>query len=344
MPSSIPKRVSQTLCTAVHVWRVAIPATALSILGLPSAALAAGTPAGTVIDTTAQAEFDIGGERQSADSNPVTIIVDEIIDAAVVALTSQVLVSAGDTGQALLFRLTNTGNGNESFRLTVDSALMGDDYNPIAATPGIFFDSDESGDLTVGDVAYSSGVNEPMLEADDSVTFLVVNDIPSGLTNGQVGRSQLRAASTTGTGVRGTVLVGAGDAGVNAIIGSSGGIGVSSGDYFVNGVLLSVVKSVAVTDPDGGTSPMPGATLTYNIDVDVVGNGVAEGSVFSDPLPADTTYVPSSLELNGAPLSDLADGDAGELSTAGGNEIIVRLGDLDQAAGTQTVRFQVTIN
>ena len=344
MPISIPTRALWTLCSAEHVQRVAIPTAVILMIGLPSAASAVGTPAGTLIDTTAQAEFDIGGIRRSADSNPVTIIVDEIIDAAMVALTSQVLVSAGDTDQALLFRLTNTGNGNESFRLTVDSAVMGDDFDPVAATPGIFFDSDGSGDLTVGDVAYAAGVNEPMLAADDSVTFLVVNDIPAGVTNGLVGRSQLRAASTTGTGVRGTVLAGAGDAGVNALIGSSGGVGVSSGEYFVGGVLLSVVKSVAVTDPDGGTSPMPGATLTYSIDVDVVGNGVAEGSVFSDPLPADTTYVPSSLELNGAPLSDLPDGDAGEFSIAGGNEIVVRLGDLDQAAGTQTVRFQVTIN
>ena len=344
MPISIPRRASWTLCSGTNVRRLAISTTALSLTGLPSAAFAVGTPAGTVIDTTAQAEFDIGGVRQSADSNPVAIIVDEIIDAALVALTSQVLVSAGDTGQALLFRLTNTGNGNESFRLTVDSAVMGDDYNPVAATPGIFFDSDESGDLTVGDVAYAVGVNEPALAADESVTLLVLNDIPADATNGQIGRSQLRAASTTGTGIRGTVIADAGDAGVNALIGSSGGIGVSSGDYFVDGVLLSVVKSVAVTDPDGGTSPMPGATLTYSIDVDVVGNGVAESSTFSDPLPADTTYVPSSLELNGTPLSDLADGDAGEYSTAGGNEIVVRLGDLDQATGTQTVRFQVTIN
>ena len=89
---------------------------------------------------------------------------------------------------------------------------------------------------------------------------------------------------------------------------------------------------------------MPGATLTYSIDVNVVSPGTAEGSVFSDPLPVDTTYVTASLELNGAPLTDVADGDAGEFLTVGGDEIVVRLGDLDQAAGTQTVRFQVTIN
>ncbi len=344
MPSSITKRASWTSTPGIVVRHVAISTTALSLIGLSSVAVAAGTPAGTVIDSAAQADFDINGERRSTTSNPVTITVDEIIDAAVVALTSQVLVTAGDTDQALLFRLTNTGNGNEAFRLDVDNAMLGDEYDPVAATPNVYFDSDDSGDLTIGDVPYAVGVNDPLLAADEGVTILVLNDIPSGPINGQRGLSQLRAAAMTGTGVRGTVLPGAGDAGVNALIGSSGGIGVSSGEYLVGGILLSVVKSVSVADPAGGTSPMPGATLTYSIDVDVVSSGTAEASVFSDPLPADTTYVPSSLELNGIPLTDLADGDAGEFSNAGGDEIVVRLGDLDQAAGTQTVRFQVTIN
>ncbi len=338
------QRASCTPPASIIVRRVAISTIALSIFGLPLAASAAGTPAGTVIDSAAQADFDINGVRSSTTSNPVSITVDEIIDAAVVALTSQLLVSPGDAGQSLLFRLTNTGNGTESFQLDIDNTLLGDDYDPIAATPNVYFDSDDSGDLTIGDVAYAPGVNEPVLAADASISILVLNDIPPAQTNGERGLSQLRAAAMTGTGIRGTVLPGQGDAGVNALIGSSGGIGVASGEYLVGGVLLSVVKSVSVADPDGGTSPMPGATLTYSIDVDVISTGTAEGSVFSDPLPADTTYVPASLELNGTPLTDLPDGDAGEFLSAAGDEIVVRLGDLDQADGTQTVRFQVTIN
>ncbi|MEM9403962.1 MAG: hypothetical protein AAGA44_15940 [Pseudomonadota bacterium] len=308
------------------------------------AASAAGTPAGTVIDSAAQADFDINGVRRSTTSNPVSITVDEIIDAAVVALTSQVLVEPGEDDQALLFRLTNTGNGSETYQLDIDNTLLGDDYDPVSSTPNVYFDSDDSGDLTIGDLAYAPGVNEPNLAADESVSILVLNDIPSTRVNGERGLSQLRAASMTGTGLRGTVLLGQGDGGVNALIGSSGGIGVASGEYLVGGVLLSVVKTVSVADPDGGNSPMPGATLTYSIDVDVLSPGTAERSVFSDPLPVDTTYVPASLELNGLPLTDIVDGDAGEILTAGGDEIVVRLGDLVQADGTQTVRFQVTIN
>ncbi len=344
MPSSITKRASCTSSASSIVRRVAISTTALSTLGLPFAAFAAGTPAGTVIDSAAQADFDINGVRLSTTSNPAGITVDEIIDATVVALTAQVPVSPGDSGRALLFRLTNTGNGTESFRLDIDNTLLGDDYDPVAATPNVYFDTDDSGDLSVGDIAYAPGVNEPALASEQGVTILVLNDIPAVQVTGDRGLSQLRAASMTGTGTRGTVFPGAGDGGVNALIGSSGGIGVASGEYLVGGVLLSVVKAVSVADPDGGTSPMPGATLTYSIDVNVVSSGTAEGSVFSDPLPADTTYVPSSLELNGAPLTDVADGDAGEFLSVGGDEIVVRLGDLDQAAGTQTVRFQVTIN
>ncbi len=344
MRSSIIKRASCTSSASNIVRRVAISTAALATLGLPSAAFAAGTPAGTVVNSSAQADFDINGVRRSATSNPVGVTVAEIIDATVVALTAQVPVAAGDNGRALLFRLTNVGNGTEAFQLDIDNTLLGDNFDPVASTPNVYFDSDDSGDLSIGDVAYAPGVNEPALASDQGVTLLVLNDIPAARVNGDRGLSQLRASALTGTGVLGTVIPGAGDGGVDAVIGSSGGIGVASGEYLVGGVLLSVIKSVSVSDPNGGTSPMPGAILTYSIDVDVVSQGTAEGSVFSDPLPVDTTYVAASLELNGAPLTDVADGDAGEFLTVGGDEIVVRLGDLDQAAGTQTVRFQVTIN
>ena len=66
--------------------------------------------------------------------------------------------------------------------------------------------------------------------------------------------------------------------------------------------------------------------------------------MLSDPIPAGTTYVPNSITLNAAALSDAIDADAGELDTSVTATVVVRLGDLTQADGVQTVEFQVTID
>ena len=49
------------------------------------------------------------------------------------------------------------------------------------------------------------------------------------------------------------------------------------------------------------------------------------------------------MRLNGAPLTDSADGDAGSLALSPAR-VVVNLGDLTAAAGPQTVDFRVTIN
>ena len=94
----------------------------------------------------------------------------------------------------------------------------------------------------------------------------------------------------------------------------------------------------------GAYSPTVGATLTYTITVEVQNAGVATGSVFSDPIPQYTTFVADSISLNGGNLTDAADLDAGELDTSGTPSVVVRLGDLTQADGVQTVEFQVIID
>jgi hypothetical protein len=66
--------------------------------------------------------------------------------------------------------------------------------------------------------------------------------------------------------------------------------------------------------------------------------------VFTDRIPANTTYVPGSLKLNTAALSDTADGDAGEYATAPDARVSVALGALSQASGNQTIEFAVLIN
>lgn len=309
-----------------------------------SPAGAVGTAVGTVIENTAVVSYDLAGTPLTLQSNTTTIAVAERINVSVTLQSPQTLVAPGETGSALLFTVTNTGNGTETFQLSIDSLIAGDDFDPTPAVPGIYFDTDGSGDFNAGDQSYTPGTNDPDLLADESINVFLVNDIPTGLTNGQTGRSELTATSATGTGAPGTVYAGQGDGGVNAVIGSTGGEALDTGEYLVSDVLVSIVKSQLVSDLFGGTEPIPGATLTYTIVVNVINAGTASASIVRDDIPTFSTFVPNSITLNGGAISDATDADAGELDISGSPAVVVRLGDLTQASGPQEVVFQVVID
>ena len=300
---------------------------------------------GTLIENTAVVDFVQGGAPQQVISNTVAFVVAERIDVVVTLQSGQVVVSPNGNDQALLFTVTNTGNGSEAFGLAVNSVVAGDDFDPDPSVPdSIFFDSDGSGDFNAGDVAYDPGVNDPVLTADESVDVLVLNDIPGTVANGDTGRSELAATAVTGSGAPGTVYAGQGDGGVDAVIGTTGATATVFGEYLVDDVAINVVKSQVVTDPNGGSEPIVGATITYTITVEVVSGGTATAAVINDPIPTWSTYAPDSITLNGTALTDATDGDAGEYDASASPAVVVRLGDLTQADGLQTVVFQVTID
>ena len=109
-------------------------------------------------------------------------------------------------------------------------------------------------------------------------------------------------------------------------------------------VTVSVVKAQNVVDLSGGAEALPGATITYTITVEVTNSATATASVVNDPIPTFTTFAPGSITLNGAAITDAADADAGEYDISGAPMIVVRLGDLTQGDGIQTVVFEVTVD
>jgi uncharacterized repeat protein (TIGR01451 family) len=311
---------------------------------LAGAAYAIGTPAGTSVANQAQVSYTLSGVPQSATSNVAAFLVGEILDLNVTLVSATVPVAAGDVNRTLLFTLTNTGNGDETFPLALDNLVSGDDFDPIAAATAIYFDSDASNDLSLPDVAYAPGSNDPSLAPDAAVAVLLVNDIPVGLADGLVGRSRLRASAATGTGAPGMRFAGQGAGGTVAVVGANGGQADANGEYRVSEAQVTLTKSATVVDPGGGTSPAPGASITYQIVVNVGGSAVATGFTFVDAIPAGTSFTAGSLRLNGVPLTDAADADAGEFQGGATPSVRVALGDLAQAAGPQTVAFTVTIN
>ena len=332
------------LCASAGAWvRCGLALAALCIA--TPVALAAGVPAGTQIENTATVSYELSGSTVSIDTNTATLTVAERIDVVVTRQSPQVLVQPGESNRAILFRVTNNGNGAESFSLTINSNLAGNDFNPVPAAAAIVFDTDGSGDLNTGDVPYQPGVNDPVLAADASVDVFLVNDIPTGPVNGDIGRTELTATSLTGSGAPGTNLPGQGDGGSDAVIGTSGGTAAENGEYVVADVQISIVKAQQVADQFGGTEPVPGAIVTYTVTIEVTSAGIASNAFIRDPVPVYTSYNAESILLNGNPLSDAADGDDGELDTSGTTPtIVVRLGDLEIGDGPQVVEFQVTIN
>ncbi len=330
------------LAASARAW---IAATTCALALYAGTASAAGVPAGTVIENTATVRFEVAGTPITLDTTTAAITVAERIDFVVTGQSPQLVVQPGETNRSLLFRVTNVGNGSETLELSVDSSgIQGSDFDPLPASTPVFFDSDGSGDLSGGDTAYQPGINDPVLAADESVDILVVNDIPNNVANGDIGLTELIAASTNGTGVPGSSLPGQGDGGSDAVFGVSGGSASATGEYRVSDIEITMVKSQVVEDPDGGDEPVPGATITYTITVAVTSAGAASVATVRDPIPQYTSYNPGTMLLNGVSLTDESDADAGEIEAGGAGTVVVRLGSLTQADGVQTVEFSVTID
>ncbi|MCD5314794.1 Ig-like domain-containing protein [Kineosporia babensis] len=86
---------------------------------------------------------------------------------------------------------------------------------------------------------------------------------------------------------------------------------------------LDVTRSAAVTDTVADGRNRPGDRITYSVDVVNNGDSDAANIVLSEQIPAGTTYVPNSLRIDGALVSDTADANAGEVS---GTTVTARLG------------------
>ncbi len=315
----------------------------LAALSLAPAAHAVGALAGAQIQNTAQVNYIVGGSPATTNSNTVSLTVNEILDVVATLQSGDVPVAPGATNQVVVMRVTNTGNGSETFRLVLNSVLPGDDFDPTPSSPAIYFDSDGNGVVSAGDTPYVAGTNDPTLAPDAFVRLLVLNNIGAALANGARGFTRLTAESLTGIGNPGTVFNGQGTGGTDAVVGTTGADSFAVGTYLVSDISVTANKTAVVTDTFGGSRPLPGATIAYQIIVTATGSGTATSSVFSDAIPANTTYVPASLRLNGNAMTDAADADAGQFLTTPAR-VSVNLGNLTQAAGPQTIRFSVLIN
>ncbi|HKB35942.1 MAG TPA: hypothetical protein VKD72_05780, partial [Gemmataceae bacterium] len=136
----------------------------------------------------------------------------------------------------------------------------------------------------------------------------------------------------------------------------------TSGDGYFPGVFTTaidlfspnLVATKTVADLTGGNS-LPGDTLEYTVNVTNTGQDGAGNVILTDPIPANTTYVPGSLRIlsgaNTGIMTDAAGDDQGTFDAAH-NQVIFDLGAgaTATAGGTlgigasTSIRFRVQVN
>jgi uncharacterized repeat protein (TIGR01451 family) len=295
-------------------------------------AFASGTPANTAISNTATLTYDVNGVAQANITSPAaTFVVDNKIDLVVIETSiSPTLVTPGQLRAVTTFTVTNSGNAGQDYALTGGN---------VVGTPTVFGFADNFNALacntiveTNGTAGYQAGADTATfideLAPDASKDVYIVCDIPAGQLSNDQAVTELtavtRAGGTAGLGVTLTQTVGVDTpAAVDVVFADSAALANGSGTlpaqiardatgfardaYRVAAVTANVTKtatcSPAAALPNTCSEAKTGTVITYQIEVDVTGSGIATALIITDPLPSDVTYVPASLNVTPAPVS-----------------------------------------
>lgn len=300
--------------------------------------IAYAVPANTLIQNMVTVDYQVDGYTFTEDSNIASFYVDEIILFTLIANNAAGLLAASPQFKAAVsYTLTNQGNGTETFTLS-ESQSLADDFNSVNTK--IYLDINNNNIYDDGvDVLYSVGSNDPTLLAGTSANFFIVSDIPGGLAASEEADISLIATSKTGAGPSGTIYPGAGDGGVDAVMGPQGGFVSAENKLIVTSALSQLTKTQTIVDPFGTSNAVKDAIITYALQLEITGSGTLTNIVIKDVIPAGTTYQVGSIELNGALLTDAVDGDAGRFD---GSDVQVDLPSV-AAPSTQLVKFSVKV-
>lgn len=322
------------------IWRVLI-ASALACFCLP---VSAATLVGTQVDNDFTTHYFSGAVEMEDTSETDSFVVQELTDVSVAYLGDQPQPVSSPSQQTLLaYEVSHLGNGDEQYLFEFEN-LADDAFD--ALTPVIYIDDgDEIFDPNV-DVVYDANT-PPAFTAEQIRYVFVTVAIPSGQSVGDIANTRLTATAVSlgdQAGQPGALVAGGGDGGTDLVAGANGGVGVSELALEVtNTAALLLSKSLADTqDPNGGNRPLPGAVLTYEIEVTYTGEGELTNVVINDVIPNNTDFVVGSLKLDNIAQSDAEDTDAGHFDEFN-NLVVFALGDVVAPSANQVISFQVTI-
>jgi uncharacterized repeat protein (TIGR01451 family) len=276
----------------------------LAVLWTVTDLRAQATPAGTQIPNAAQVTWqDLNGQAYSAGSNTVVLTVGQVGGVDV----EPPRASVTDPGTTVLFAhtLQNIGNGTDSFTVAGRSKA--------GWTVRVYLDANGNGLLDGGETIVSTPI--PLL-AGASANLLLAVDAP-GLAS-----------------VRGTVdtlrLVGTSK--FNPAVTDS-----VADQLQIRSVGIVVALDKSVDRPSATT----GDILTYSIAYRATGPSSATNFRITDRIPVGTVYLPGTIRLNGAPLTDASGDDPGTFDSIN-NRVIVALATI-AGGDTGTVTFLVRV-
>ena len=260
---------------------------AVAMLLVPTGATAQQTAAGTSIGNQASATYtDSSSVSRTATSNVVTTIVQQV---ASLTLTANGAKTASP-GSAVFYphTLTNTGNGSDSFTLTLAPAQSG-----AFTLTGTHIYLDANGDGIPDNFTDLTGTNVTVTPgAANAFKFVITGTVPAGATAGQTNNFSVTATSVfdntkTAANTDTTTATANAVINVNKVMSSNSGAS-PSGPYTV--------------------------TLTYTNS----GNSTATTVNIGDALPAGMTYVAGSGRWSVTAATVLTDA-TGDVQPAAGS-------------------------
>ncbi|MGP1354515.1 MAG: hypothetical protein ACTS1Z_14450 [Parasphingopyxis sp.] len=305
----------------------------VSVSGVTLAALAVspayaeGTAAGSSITNTVTVNYEVGGVGQDAVTASDTFTVDRKINIVVAeegnATTS---VSPGQQNAVTTFLVTNSSNDIIDIRLAASqivggTAAHGGTDNFDVNNVEIYVDVNNDG-------VFDSAADSPVvtyldeMARDETRRVFVVADVPLGRATGDVADVTLTGTAREGndgvTGAEGAAITettGGDTASEDTVFadadGVFDGIAFDDDDYTVQAAALSALKGstiLGVNYPITGATEfynIPGATVEYCIAVtNAAGGADATNVAISDTLPANTTFVASSIVIGGSATID----------------------------------------
>jgi len=298
----------------------------LFLLVVSAGAYAGGTTPGTDINNQATLNYRVGSTDQPAvtsdgdtgtPGNQVTTFkVDRKVDLTMVS-NGGATVIPNSTDQVLPFTLTNTGNDTHGYLLSTIAGLDATDDDFDMSSVRIFIDNGIVGTYEPGtDTLYTAGTNVGDLAPDAAINLLVVSNTPGTAADTETSLYHLLAQATnSGTTTPTAETAGADDPTVvdTAYAEAAGSAGAgsddaqdgkhsASGTFTVQSATVVVTKSSVVTDDGFDTAPnakaIPGATVTYTLNIINSGAAVANSLVLTDDLQvADVTYNDPSVSF-----------------------------------------------
>lgn len=262
-----------------------------SLLAAASATSVYGaTAAGTLIKNLATVTYeDAAGNVYSAQSNEAVVSVAQVYSASI----GHDLDVDGAPAQPvyLPFVLENTGNGTDTFHLSVIDGITGGDL--------IDADSIKIYDDTNGDGQASSGEPE--------ISFISLNSSAPGNLKSIVVEVQVpstaQAGDTLGITLTAEAEEGTGAAVAATVTDTSSGKGLDGLDGTVES-MITVTGNAVIVATKNAAHNASASEITYTLTIRNNGNAPAQNVIINDAFPAGTTYVGGSATAAGLLVSN----------------------------------------